>query len=59
MKHFFERPHHILGGKAKTYLEDRNDLVALKVPEEVDYLSNFLRRHWVSEVDKLLNIQTH
>ncbi|KAI0595604.1 hypothetical protein F4775DRAFT_595050 [Biscogniauxia sp. FL1348] len=49
VKQFFERPHHILGGKAKTILNNLSDLVTLKAPAEADYLSNFLRQHWTSQ----------
>lgn len=55
VKHIFEQPHHILGGKAKFLFEDKppnafNDLVALKPSGESDFLSDFLRRHWRAEV---------
>ncbi|PHH63908.1 hypothetical protein CDD81_5356 [Ophiocordyceps australis] len=33
-----------IGGKAKQYLQDENDLVALGSPAQEDYLSQFLRR---------------
>ncbi|PHH81542.1 hypothetical protein CDD82_514 [Ophiocordyceps australis] len=33
-----------IGGKAKKYLEDENDLVALYIPAQEDYLSEFLRK---------------
>ncbi|KAI1799906.1 hypothetical protein F4811DRAFT_69281 [Daldinia bambusicola] len=49
LRHFFERPYPILGGKAKMFLNNSKDLVALKAPTETDMLSNFLRRHWASE----------
>ncbi|KAH0425847.1 hypothetical protein CcaCcLH18_10716 [Colletotrichum camelliae] len=49
VRHFFEKPHHILGGKAKGFLKDPIDLVTLKNSNEVDYLSRFLQRHWVTE----------
>ncbi|KAH9908518.1 hypothetical protein F4778DRAFT_350218 [Xylariomycetidae sp. FL2044] len=52
VKHFFERPHHILGGKAKNFLNSPIDLVVLKAPAEVDYLSNVLRRYWASEKEE-------
>ncbi|OTA67809.1 hypothetical protein K449DRAFT_364252 [Hypoxylon sp. EC38] len=49
VRHFFQQPHPILGGKAKTFLDDFKDLIALKTPTETDLLSSFLRRHWASE----------
>ncbi|KAI1482226.1 hypothetical protein F4774DRAFT_334422 [Daldinia eschscholtzii] len=49
VRYFFERPHPILGGKAKTFLNNAKDLIALKAPTETDVLSSFLRRHWASE----------
>lgn len=59
VKHFFERPQHILGGRAKTLFDETStngfsDLVALKSSCETDMLSNFLRRHWHDEVDYTL-----
>ncbi|KAL3292575.1 hypothetical protein RB213_014224 [Colletotrichum asianum] len=48
VRHFFEKPHHILGGKAKSFLKDSSDLVTLKSPNDMDYLSRFLQRHWRS-----------
>lgn len=50
IKHFFERPHHILGGKAKSLFDDNGDMVTLKPSQETDMLSNFLREHWRDEV---------
>lgn len=50
VRHFFEKPHHILGGKAKAFLNDQDDLVTMKNPNDIDYLSRFLQRHWVTEV---------
>ncbi|KAK2760547.1 hypothetical protein CKAH01_05233 [Colletotrichum kahawae] len=49
VRHFFEKPHHILGGKAKEFLKNPADLVTLKNPNDIDYLSRFLQRHWVTE----------
>ncbi|KAK1850353.1 hypothetical protein CCHR01_06978 [Colletotrichum chrysophilum] len=49
VRHIFEKPHHILGGKAKSFLKDQANLVTLKNPNEIDYLSRFLQRHWVTE----------
>lgn len=54
MTHFFQKPYHILGGKAKRFLDDKNDLVAIKSPGEVDYLSSWLRRHWMYDVSLLV-----
>ncbi|KAL6400323.1 monocarboxylate permease [Ilyonectria robusta] len=50
VKHFFERPQHILGGSAKELFQETktdgfNDLVALKPRAESDLFSDFLRRH--------------
>ncbi|ORY70317.1 uncharacterized protein BCR38DRAFT_362064 [Pseudomassariella vexata] len=59
VKHFFEKPHPILGGKAKKFLNDRQDLVSLKTPVEADYLSSFLRRHWVSEKEVSRDGRSH
>lgn len=53
VRHFFETPHPLLGGKAKTFLQDEQDLVALKQPEGSDYISNLLRRHWAQEASYL------
>lgn len=55
VKHYFEVPYHVLGGKAKTLFQrehtnDFSDLVALKSAGETDLLSNFLRRHWRGKV---------
>jgi hypothetical protein len=36
----------IISGRAKTFLQDRDDLVALKKPVEEDALSRLLRDHW-------------
>ncbi|KAI1124716.1 hypothetical protein F5Y10DRAFT_280023 [Nemania abortiva] len=46
LRHWFKKPEPMLGGEAKKYLDDENDLVALKTSVELDYLSQFLRRHW-------------
>ncbi|KAI1150520.1 hypothetical protein F4825DRAFT_397815 [Nemania diffusa] len=46
LRHWFQKPEPMLGGEAKKYLDDENDLVALKTSVELDYLSQFLRRHW-------------
>ncbi|KAI0855357.1 hypothetical protein F4860DRAFT_519960 [Xylaria cubensis] len=47
LRHWFKKPEPMLGGEAKKFLDDENDLVALKPAAELDYLSQFLRRHWV------------
>ena len=44
----------MLGGEAKRFLDDENDLVALKPALELDYLSQFLRRHWLVKVSASL-----
>lgn len=36
----------IISGKAKTFLDDKDDLVALAKPREEDLLSRFLQDHW-------------
>ncbi|KAI1633641.1 hypothetical protein F4809DRAFT_644215 [Biscogniauxia mediterranea] len=43
VKYFFERPHHKLGGKAKTFLNHPSDLAALKKEIARDGLSYFAR----------------
>jgi hypothetical protein len=48
-KQWFLEPHPPLGGQAKRFLDNEDDLVALKV-SETDYLSQFLRRHWPVQV---------
>ncbi|KAK1972203.1 hypothetical protein LY78DRAFT_733949 [Colletotrichum sublineola] len=40
-----------LGGKAKGYLDDGHDLMALKAPVERDYLSTALRTYWPGRHD--------
>ncbi|SPO03231.1 uncharacterized protein DNG_05913 [Cephalotrichum gorgonifer] len=40
-----------LGGRAKTFLDDRDDLVATNNAMEADYLSRFLRQHWPAKED--------
>lgn len=37
----------IISGRAKDFLRDREDLVALKKPAEEDVLSRLLQDHWV------------
>jgi hypothetical protein len=37
----------IISGRAKDFLSDKNDLVALRKPDDQDYLSQFLQNHWV------------
>ncbi|KAK3986764.1 hypothetical protein QBC44DRAFT_332719 [Cladorrhinum sp. PSN332] len=39
----------IIGGKAKTMLDDEDDLVALHVATEKDTLTRFVQDHWVLE----------
>lgn len=36
----------VLGGRAKTLLDDKQDLAALKTPVDKDWLSRFLQDHW-------------
>lgn len=46
LRDWLKTPYAILHGKAQDYLElNKNDLVALKSPAEMDFLSVFLRRH--------------
>ncbi|KAI1112021.1 hypothetical protein F5Y14DRAFT_442888 [Nemania sp. NC0429] len=51
LRRWFKQPEPMLGGAAKRYLDDENDLVALKPAAEIDYLSQFLRRHWTVEME--------
>ncbi|KAJ8123427.1 hypothetical protein ONZ43_g621 [Nemania bipapillata] len=51
LRHWFKKPEPMLGGEAKKYLDDENDLVALKTSIELDYLSQFLRRHWTVDTE--------
>ncbi|RYP14827.1 hypothetical protein DL765_006128 [Monosporascus sp. GIB2] len=44
-RQWFKKPHPVLGGQAKTFLDASNDLVALNT-SETDHLSLFLRRQW-------------
>jgi hypothetical protein len=37
----------LLGGRARAFLEDADDLVALIKPAEEDHLSRFLQNHWL------------
>lgn len=54
LRHFFSQPTSLLLGKAKTFLENKDDLVALKPSGEGDHLSNFLRQHLVEQVSPKL-----
>jgi hypothetical protein len=36
----------IISGRAKDFLSDKTDLIALSKPDEEDYLSKFLQNHW-------------
>lgn len=45
LQHFFQFHHPIIHGKAKDFLKNKNELVAVKSPAETDCLSDFLRRH--------------
>ncbi|KAI1185408.1 hypothetical protein F5B17DRAFT_32653 [Nemania serpens] len=51
LRRWFKKPEPMLGGAAKRYLDNENDLVALKPAAELDYLSQFLRRHWAVETE--------
>ncbi|KAI1739569.1 hypothetical protein F4680DRAFT_422000 [Xylaria scruposa] len=44
-RQWFKKPYPALGGQAKTFLDDSNDLVALKT-SETDPLSLLVRRYW-------------
>ncbi|KUL83695.1 hypothetical protein ZTR_07476 [Talaromyces verruculosus] len=45
-REWFKTPYPALGGRAKTVLDNSDDLVALNMVSEADYLSILLRRHW-------------
>ncbi|GAP91663.1 putative chorismate mutase [Rosellinia necatrix] len=51
LRHWFSRPEPALGGEAKKFLDDEDDLVALNAPVELDYLSQFLRSHWAGDTE--------
>lgn len=53
-KHWFIKPYPLLGGRAKTFLDAADDLVALNTSPESDYLSLFLRRHWPAKAGAAL-----
>lgn len=36
----------IISGSAKGFLSDTTDLIALRVPDDQDFLSTFLQNHW-------------
>lgn len=40
------KPDPVLGGQAKHFLDDEQDLAALKTPADDDFLSRFLQDHW-------------
>ncbi|KAK1597512.1 uncharacterized protein LY79DRAFT_388688 [Colletotrichum navitas] len=46
-----KKPKPKLGGKAKGYLDDGDDLVSLKAPVERDYLSEAVRTYWPGRHD--------
>jgi hypothetical protein len=48
--HWFSKPFPVLGGISKHFLNNKDDLVALKAPQDLDYLSKFLRQHWPAKV---------
>ena len=41
------KPVPLISGRAKTFLDDKDDLVALAKPIEDDYLSRFLQNNWL------------
>ncbi|KAL4878026.1 hypothetical protein BJY04DRAFT_221598 [Aspergillus karnatakaensis] len=45
-KHWFLKPQPVVGGVAKTALDNPNDLVSLGKVPETDYLSVLLRKYW-------------
>jgi hypothetical protein len=45
-RHGFKLPRPALLGVSKTFLDNSDDLVALKSSPESDYLSQYLRQHW-------------
>jgi hypothetical protein len=54
-RHWFQKPYPVLGGQAKTSLDDASDLTVLNMPPETDYLSTFLRLHWPARVNTSLD----
>ncbi|WQF80553.1 hypothetical protein CDEST_05567 [Colletotrichum destructivum] len=46
---WFKQPFPALGGRAKTFLDDPDDLVALNAVSETDFMSEYLRRHWPAQ----------
>jgi hypothetical protein len=51
-RHWFQKPYPVLGGIAKTALDNTDDLVALNTLPEGDYISTLLRRYWPATVRK-------
>lgn len=49
-RHWFQKPYPVLGGQAKTALDDAGDMTVLNMPLETDYLSKFLRLYWPAKV---------
>lgn len=47
---WFKLPVPALGGLAKRFLDDENDLVTLSSCEDIDYLSRVLRAYWPAKV---------
>lgn len=45
-----EKPKPVLGGQAKYVLDNKQDLTCLKAPQDTDFLSRFLQRHWPVKV---------
>ena len=58
LRHWLLHPEPMLGGRAKRFLDDEGDLVALKSATERDYLSQFLRRHWPVKVSHVSYLPT-
>ena len=46
----------IIAGRARRMLDDKDDLVALRVPAEPDVLSRLVQDHWPLEVCSLLRL---
>ncbi|KAH6885409.1 hypothetical protein B0T10DRAFT_550675 [Thelonectria olida] len=46
MRMSLKQPYPLLGGKAGGFLDNENDLVALKHPVETDFMSEYLRQRW-------------
>lgn len=53
-RHWLKEPFDVLGGEAKKFLNNENDLVAVKTTAEVDSLSRILRQYWPVKVNRLI-----